>query len=129
MPEFARTGREFVTSVTSGAIITDVTADAILQKYNQARAYLEQTLEKEAEEKILSNRRLQDDIEQKIEAYQQAVGGINSCLQAMLLNRHQLPVIGESDLMASPVSVESEVFDFSSNSAAVSDSVDVADVL
>lgn len=109
--------------------MADEQADAILQKYNQARAYLEQTLEKEAEEKIISNRRLQDDIEQKIEAYQQAVAGINSCLQAMLLNRHQLPVIGESDLTASSVFVESEIFDFSSNSAAVSDSVDVADVL
>jgi replication fork clamp-binding protein CrfC len=109
--------------------MADDQSDAILQQYNQARAYLEQTLEKEAEEKINSNRRSQDEVEQKIQAYQQSVAGINSCLQAMLLNRHQLPVIGESDLTPIPVSVESEAFDFSSNSTAVSDSVDVADVL
>jgi len=47
----------------------------------------------------------------------------------MLLNRHQLPVIGESDLMAIPVSVELEGFDISSNFASVSDSDDVVDGL
>jgi replication fork clamp-binding protein CrfC len=107
--------------------MADEQADAILQQYNQARAYLEQTLEKEAEEKIKTNRRLQDEIEQKIETYKQAVDGINSCLQGMLLNRHQLPVIGEADLTQIPVSVESEAFDFSSNFASVSESIQVAD--
>jgi hypothetical protein len=72
---------------------------------------------------------LQDEVEQKIEVYSQAVTGINSCLQGMLLNRHQLPGIGESDLTAIPVSVESEGFDLSSNFAYVSDSDDVADAL
>jgi hypothetical protein len=109
--------------------MADEQADAILQQYNQARSYLEQTLEKEAEETIKSNRRLQDEVEQKIEVYQQAVAGINSCLQGMLLNRHQLPTIGESDLIAIPVSVESEGFDVSSGFAAVSDSDDVVDGL
>jgi hypothetical protein len=47
----------------------------------------------------------------------------------MLLNRHQLPTIGESDLIAIPVSVESEGFDVSSGFAAVSDSYDVVDGL
>ena len=101
--------------------MADEQSDAILQQYNQARAYLEQTLEKEAEEKINSNRRLQDDIEQKIEAYKQSISGINSCLQAMLLNRHQLPIIGGFDLTAISVSLESEAFDFNSNSTAVLD--------
>ena len=87
--------------------MADEQADAILQKYNQARAYLEQTLETEAEEKIKSNRRLQDELEQKIEAYKQAIAGINSCLQAMLLDRHRLPPIEESHSTAIPVSVES----------------------
>ncbi|MEW6496180.1 MAG: dynamin-like GTPase family protein [Cyanobacteriota bacterium] len=99
-------------------------ADTILQQYNQARAYLEQTLEQEAEEKIKSNRQLQDEIEQKIADYNQAVTGINSCLQAMLLNRHQLPVIGESDLTASPVSVESNGFDVNQTVVSVSDDAD-----
>ena len=51
-------------------------ADDILQQYNHARTYLEQTLEQEAEEKIASNRRLISEVEQKIEAYNQAVVGI-----------------------------------------------------
>jgi hypothetical protein len=109
--------------------MADEQADAILQQYNQARAYLEQTLEKEAEEKIKNNRRLQDDVEQKIEAYNQAVSGINGCLQGMLLNRHQLPVIGESDLIAIPVPVESNGFDISSNFANSLDLDSVADVI
>ena len=109
--------------------MADEQADAILQKYNQARAYLEQTLEKEAEEKIKSNRRLQDEVEQKIDVYKQAIAGINSCLQAMLLDRHRLPRIEESHSTVIPVSVESEGLDFSSNSDAVSDSADVVDSL
>jgi hypothetical protein len=108
--------------------MVDEQADAILQQYEQARAYLEQTLEQEAEEKIKVNRRLQDEVEQKIVDYSQAVTGINSCLQGMLLNRHQLPVIGESDLTAIPVSVESDGFDISSNFASL-DLGDVADVI
>ncbi|HEY9631754.1 MAG TPA: dynamin family protein, partial [Coleofasciculaceae cyanobacterium] len=109
--------------------MADEQADAILQQYNQARAYLEQTLEKEAEEKINSNRRSQDEVEQKIEVYKQAVTGINNCLQEMLLDRHRLPTIMESDLTAVPISVESENFEISSTFASVSDSAEVADVL
>ena len=107
--------------------MADEQADAILQQYNQARAYLEQTLEKEAEGKIKNNRRLQDEVKQKVEGYKQAVADINGCLQAMLLDRHRLPTIGESDLTAIPVSVEPEAFDFNSNFSAVSDSADVGD--
>jgi hypothetical protein len=108
--------------------VADEQSDAILQQYNRARAYLEQTLEKEAEEKINSNRRLQDEIEQKIATYNQAVAGVNSCLQGMLLNRHQLPAIGESDLMAMSTSLESDGLDISLNSAAEVYSIDVADI-
>lgn len=109
--------------------MADEQAEAILQQYPKARAYLEQTLEKEAEEKIKLNLKLQDEVEQKIADYNQAVSGINSCLQGMLLNRYQLPVVGESDLKAIPSSVESEDFDFSSNLTAVSNSVDAAEAL
>jgi len=81
-------------------------ADDILQQYNQARAYLEQTLEQEAQEKIDSNRRLQSEVEQKIEAYNQAVAGINSCLEAMQLKyEHQLPEIAKSDSIPVPDSI------------------------
>ncbi|MBU7582025.1 MAG: dynamin-like GTPase family protein [Nostoc sp. TH1S01] len=76
-------------------------ADDILQQYPQARVYLEQTLQHEAEEKILHNRRLLSVVEQKIESYNAAVSGINSCLQAMQLYDYLLPVItlGELDVV------------------------------
>jgi len=85
-----------------------------LQQYNHARAYLEQTLEQEAEDKIANNRRLQSTVDQKIEAYNQVVSGINSCLQAMQLYEHLLPVLGTlpegiSDSNFVPVSPEPEV--------------------
>ncbi|MGL5877919.1 MAG: dynamin family protein [Xenococcaceae cyanobacterium] len=72
-------------------------ADEILQQYNFARSYLEKTLEKEAEEKIVRNQRSQDEIEQKIQEYNLSVSGINSCLQAMQLFEHQLPVISSDE--------------------------------
>ncbi len=72
-------------------------ADDILQKYSQARDYVEQTLAQEAEEKIARNQRLQAENEEKIEKYDRAVSGINSCLQAMKLHESLLPVIGQND--------------------------------
>ena len=87
----------------------EIQADNILQQYNQARAYLEQTLEKEAEEKIIRNQRLLSEVEQKIEAYNDAVAGINGCLEGMGLYENKLAVIGQSDVVS--VSVDSEVFE------------------
>ncbi|MEG4013861.1 MULTISPECIES: dynamin family protein [unclassified Microcoleus] len=75
-------------------------ADDILQKYSQARDYLEQTLAQEAEEKIAKNRRLQDENEEKIQEYDRAVSGINDCLRAMKLHEHLLPVIVENNSVA-----------------------------
>ncbi|MFW9261017.1 dynamin family protein [Nostoc sp. CALU 546] len=71
-------------------------ADEILQQYPQARAYLEQTLQQEAEEKIANNRRLLNVVEENIATYNSAASSINSCLQAMQLYDHLLPVIGDS---------------------------------
>lgn len=102
-------------------------ADEILQQYNHARAYLEQTLEQEAEEKIASNRRLQSQVEQKIEAYNQAVAGINTCLQAMQLYEHLLPAMGDSDFI--PVAPEPEAFNFSLAGIGVSDSNGIVDAV
>ncbi|MEC4986674.1 MAG: hypothetical protein SAJ37_20725 [Oscillatoria sp. PMC 1068.18] len=73
-------------------------AEAILQQYSEARSYLEQTLAREAEAKIVNNQRSQDNIKNKIAAYNQAVSGVNSCLEAMKLDRNKLPPIRESDL-------------------------------
>ncbi|MDB9313419.1 dynamin-like GTPase family protein [Spirulina sp. CS-785/01] len=78
-------------------------ADDILQQYDRARANLEQSLQREAEEKIAKNRQLQDDIEGSIEQYNESIQGINSCLEAMMLYEKQLPIIGENDF--APVGV------------------------
>lgn len=83
--------------------------EEILSRYSQARAFLGQTLEKEAAERIANNQRLLSEVEQKIEQYNQAVGGINACLKAMQLDRHQLPIIAEEELL--PVEDDSEVLD------------------
>jgi bacterioferritin (cytochrome b1) len=72
-------------------------ADRILQQYNQARAYLEQTLEQEAKEKIARNARSQEEIKHKIEQYNQAVSGINACLKTMQVYERQLPLISEAE--------------------------------
>jgi replication fork clamp-binding protein CrfC len=71
-------------------------ADEILQQHPQARAYLEKTLQQEAEEKIANNRRLLSVVEENIAAYNSAASSINSCLQSMKLYDHLLPVIGDS---------------------------------
>jgi replication fork clamp-binding protein CrfC len=78
-------------------------ADQILQQYDQARTYLAQVLDKEAEEKIRGNQRKQADLEQKIEQYNQAVAGINACLEVMQLDRQKLPVISKDELIILPL--------------------------
>ncbi|MHC5614516.1 MAG: dynamin family protein, partial [Nostoc sp.] len=65
----------------------------------QARAYLEKTLEQEAEEKIANNRRLLSVVEGNMEAYNSAVSNINGYLQAMQLYDHLLPEIGNADFI------------------------------
>jgi hypothetical protein len=77
-------------------------ADEILQQYDVARSYLQQTLEKEAEEKIARNSRLQGTVKGKIDAYNEAISAINECLKAMQL--YQLPLITQEEF-----SVQSEV--------------------
>ncbi|MDZ8083897.1 MAG: dynamin-like GTPase family protein [Nostoc sp. DcaGUA01] len=74
-------------------------ADDILQQYPQARAYLEKTLEQEAEAKIATNRRLLNVLEANVETYNSAASSINLCLQAMQLSDHFLPVIGDTEFI------------------------------
>ena len=71
-------------------------AATILNQYDVARSYLEKTLEQEAEEKIARNSRLQAEIQQKIDLYQQSIEGINDCLKAMQI-ADQLPLITNTD--------------------------------
>ncbi len=86
--------------------LAEIQANDILQQYNNARNHLEQTLEKEAEEKIAGNMRSQKEVESKIADYNQAVCGINDCLQAMQLHSHLLPVISDSDYKSVIVDAE-----------------------
>lgn len=53
-------------------------------------------MEKEAELKIAQNQEKLDLIEEKIAADNQAVQGINDCLQSMNLYGQQLPVISDN---------------------------------
>jgi replication fork clamp-binding protein CrfC len=77
--------------------MADKQADSLLQQYDAARTYLEKTLEQEAEEKIARNSRLQSEIKQKMDLYEQNITGINECLKSMQLT-FQLPGIVASDL-------------------------------
>jgi len=89
--------------------MADQQADEILQQYPQARAYLEKTLEQEPEEKIANNRRLLSVVAENMEAYNSAASSINSCLQAMQLHDHLLPVIGNADFIyATPALLEAD---------------------
>ena len=84
-------------------------ADEILQQYDVARSYLQQTLEKEAEEKIARNSRLQGTVKGKIDVYNSAISAINECLKAMQL--YQLPLIIQEEFSAQSESIKPEVIE------------------
>jgi hypothetical protein len=65
-------------------------AEAILQQYEKARSNLEQTLEQEAEARLAKNKQLQSETVEKVNQYNEAVQGINRCLQQLELYEHQL---------------------------------------
>ena len=93
-------------------------ADQILQQYDQARTYLAQVLDKEAEEKIRGNQRKQADLEQKIEQYNQAVAGINACLEVMQLDRQKLPIISKDELIILPLEITASEIELSQENLA-----------
>jgi replication fork clamp-binding protein CrfC len=80
-------------------------ADDILQQYTQARAYLEKSLQQEAEEKLQKNRVSLKNVEEKIANYNSAVYQINNCLLAMHLN-FALPVISNESVQIPVTDVE-----------------------
>ncbi len=80
--------------------------ESILQKYDQARQYKEATLEKEAQEIIDRNQRLQVEIEQKIELYNQAILEINTCLNSVGVYDSTLPLVIQPELQAKPLALE-----------------------
>jgi replication fork clamp-binding protein CrfC len=77
----------------------DELASNILQQYDQARAYLAKTLEKEAEEKIKAIQYQQAQVQQNIDTYNQAISAINLCLESIQLDRQKLPEVQQSDLI------------------------------
>jgi replication fork clamp-binding protein CrfC len=99
-----RTFRQTINQTLNYHLLTGASqqAEAILQQYDQARLYLSQILDKEAEEKLKANRRKQAEVEQKIGVYNKAIAGINTCLESMHLDRKKLPEINESDLILTP---------------------------
>jgi replication fork clamp-binding protein CrfC len=88
--------------------IANLQAEQILAQYDRARAYLAKALEKEAEEKIRQNQRQLAEVEQRIGVFNEAVEGINSCLEAMQLDRHRLPTLDRSDLLLLPINDPTE---------------------
>ncbi len=77
-------------------------ADKILQQYDQARAYLARTLDRKAEERIRANQVYKGELETSIDQFNQAVTSINTCLEAMALDRKRLPPITDADLAIIP---------------------------
>jgi replication fork clamp-binding protein CrfC len=65
----------------------------ITEQYDQARQYMAAVLQKEAEEKLRSNQRLLAELEQNIDLYNDAIAGLNTCLEVMSCDRQKLPLL------------------------------------
>lgn len=83
-------------------------ADEILQQYDVARANLKQTLEAEAMVIIERNQQRQNEIERKIEVYNEAIKGINGCLEAMQLYSKNLPLIKDTEFSVEAVQLKAQ---------------------
>jgi hypothetical protein len=73
-------------------------SQTILSQYELARTNLAKTLDREAEAKLDSNRQRQAAVREKIEQYNEAIAGVNGCLEEMSLGRVKLPPVQETDL-------------------------------
>ncbi|TVQ43731.1 MAG: dynamin family protein [Gloeocapsa sp. DLM2.Bin57] len=78
-------------------------SEEIIQQYTAARAYLEQNLVKEAEEKIARNSQLQAQTIINMKRYNEAVQGINNCLESMQVYEYQLPLISPTEITTEEV--------------------------
>lgn len=74
----------------------------IWQQSARARANKRQTIEKQAKAKIDERNQKLREVELKISDYNQAVTGINSCLEAMKLDDYKLPTIPEDSSSGTP---------------------------
>ncbi len=80
----------------------------ILQQYDQARAHLQRTLEEEAKLKIVQNEQDLGAVEEKIKVYNEAIAGINDCLESFNLYDKRLPLVSDGVSMPSPT-IEPEI--------------------
>ena len=78
----------------------------IWQQSERARANKRQAIEKEAQAKIDERNRKLREIEGKIVDYNQAVAGINSCLEAMKLGDYKLPTLPENNSIVTPIAID-----------------------
>ncbi|MGY6530235.1 MAG: dynamin family protein [Cyanobacterium sp.] len=98
-PKIDRTIRQVFRQTINQTIKTNLIpmaqqmADNILQKYDMARENLKQTLEQEAKEKIAYNQQLTQGLQSDAMVYNQAIANINSCLEAMEISGHDLPLV------------------------------------
>ena len=98
-------------------------SQTILSQYELARTNLAKTLDQEAEAKLERNRQRQAAVGENIERYNEAIRGINGCLEEMSLGRVKLPPVQETDLQIfTPTTVVSE------DSAEVEDNEDNLEV-
>ena len=68
-------------------------ADLMLQQYDQARTHLAKLLEKEATEKLRQQQRIHAHLKEKINAYNEAIEGLNTCIESMNIERNPLVAI------------------------------------
>lgn len=78
----------------------------IWQQSARARANKRQAIEKDAQAKIDERSRKLGEVEVKISDYNQAVAGINSCLEAMKLDDYKLPTIPEDNSSGTSVVID-----------------------
>ena len=67
--------------------------ELILQQYDQARTHLAKILEKEAADKIRQQQRVQAQLKEQIDAFNEAIAGLNSCIEQMKIDRNPLMAI------------------------------------
>lgn len=68
----------------------------IAQQYEQARSFVEQTLEQDAAEQVRLNQMKQADLTEKMETYEAAVQSVNDCLRMMSLSQYQMPALNSA---------------------------------
>ncbi|MBD2256551.1 dynamin family protein [Pseudanabaena sp. FACHB-2040] len=96
-----RTFRQTINQTLNSHLLSaaQAQADSLLHEYDHARAYLAQTLDKEAAEKVIQNQRLKVEIQTKVELLNEAISGINACLEVHQLDRKKLSLISRDDLV------------------------------